>query len=155
MDGNKPSVYVGLQDQSPGRTIREADVVLFAGISGDYAAIHTDEVYSRDTYFGRPIAHGLLGLSIASGLWTRTDAARLIMPCMVALLNTNWNFNKPIFFGDTVRLGLRILELKPSSSGQYVVMTMERWLDSETDERVQHGTFQNLLRQEGLDVDFG
>ena len=59
---------VGEVVESPGRTITEADVVFFANLSGDFNPLHTDAEYARTTTFGERIAHGLLGLSVASGL---------------------------------------------------------------------------------------
>ncbi len=62
---------LGQEIDSPARTVTEADVMLFAGLSGDYNPLHTDVEYARDTPYGERIAHGLLGLSIASGLAAR------------------------------------------------------------------------------------
>ena len=62
----------GMEFISPGRTVTESDIVSFAGLSGDYTQIHTNLEFSKTTPVGRRIAHGLLGLSIASGLATRT-----------------------------------------------------------------------------------
>ena len=59
---------VGDSCQSPGRTVTETDIVNFAGLSGDFVQLHTDAEYCKDTHFGRRMAHGLLGMSIASGL---------------------------------------------------------------------------------------
>ncbi len=58
----------GFRIASPGRTITEADIVMFAGLSGDYNPLHTDQEYAQQTIFGGRIAHGLLMLAIASGL---------------------------------------------------------------------------------------
>src|SRR5262249_39456780 len=52
-----------------GRTITESDLVGFAGVSGDFFALHTDEAWAEGTRFGGRIAHGMLVLSVASGLW--------------------------------------------------------------------------------------
>ena len=51
---------------SPGRTVTEADIVAFAGLSGDYNVLHTDAEFMRTSIFGERIAHGLLGLAIAA-----------------------------------------------------------------------------------------
>ena len=59
---------------SPGRTVTEADIVAFAGLSGDYNVLHTDAEFMRTSIFGERIAHGLLGLSISSGLGSRAMA---------------------------------------------------------------------------------
>ena len=61
-------VQVGQEWESPAQTLTEADIVNFAGLSGDFNPIHTDHEFARATPFRRPIAHGLLVLSVASGL---------------------------------------------------------------------------------------
>ena len=57
---------------SGGRTITEADVVGFAGLSGDYNQIHMDAEFAAAGPFGTRVAHGMLGFSIASGLAVQT-----------------------------------------------------------------------------------
>ncbi len=56
---------------SQGRTVTEADIVSFAALSGDWNAIHVDAEYAKKGMFGERIAHGMLGLSIATGLAAR------------------------------------------------------------------------------------
>jgi len=105
---------VGDVHESPRRTVTEADVVMFAGLSGDYNSAHTDHVHAAATPFGRPIAHGALVLSIATGLSTRIgylDGTALAMSSI-----DNWNFKAPVFFGDTVRLRTTVVEVRPSKS---------------------------------------
>ena len=65
---------VGAETVTDSRTVTEADVVAFAGVSGDYNPLHVDVEFARTTPFGERIAHGLLGLAIASGLVSRTGA---------------------------------------------------------------------------------
>jgi 3-hydroxybutyryl-CoA dehydratase len=95
---------------SAGRTITETDVVNFAGLSGDYNQIHTDAEFARGTFFGRRVAHGLLVLSIATGL-----AAQLgfIEGTVIAFRELTWKFSRPVFIGDTVHLQAKVTELKP------------------------------------------
>jgi acyl dehydratase len=101
---------VGQRIISPGRTITETDVVNFAGISGDYNQIHVDAVYSESTPFGKRIAHGLLGLSIASGLAAQTG---VMEGTVVAFREIReWKFIKPIFIGDTIHVVLEVIETK-------------------------------------------
>ena len=64
-------IEVGQEYVSPGRTVTEADIVAFAGLSGDYNVLHTDAEFMWTSIFGERIAHGLLGLAIQSGLGTR------------------------------------------------------------------------------------
>lgn len=102
---------VGQKLTTSGRTITESDIVAFAGLSGDYNAIHTDAEYSRTTAFGRRVAHGLLGLSIASGLAVGTG---LLEGTVLAFREiSTWKFSLPIFIGDTIRVEMEIIETKP------------------------------------------
>lgn len=95
---------------SPGRTITESDIVWFAGLSGDYTQIHTDSQFAQNTPFGRRVAHGLLVMSIASGLAARTG----VLEGTVLLFReiTNWKFVKPVFIGDTVHVEMEVVEMK-------------------------------------------
>jgi acyl dehydratase len=95
---------------SPGRTITESDIVCFAGLSGDYTQIHTDSEFAQNTPFGRRVAHGLLVMSIASGLAARTG----VLEGTVLLFReiNNWKFVKPVFIGDTVHVEMEVVEMK-------------------------------------------
>ena len=64
----------------PGRTVTEADIVIFAGLSGDYNVLHTDAEHMKSSIFGERIAHGLLGLGIQQGLPARAGTARAPAP---------------------------------------------------------------------------
>ncbi|HIC93651.1 MAG TPA: dehydratase [Anaerolineae bacterium] len=100
---------VGDEMTSPGRTVTEADVVMFAGLSGDYNQLHTDAEYAKGTAFGERIAHGLLGLAIASGLGSRLG---FVEGTALAFLGLDWKFKKPIKIGDTVHLRARVARKK-------------------------------------------
>src|SRR6058998_2768128 len=106
---------VGMSFRSPGRTITDADIVSFAGLTGDYSELHTSEVYGRNSEFGRRVAHGMLGLAYAHGLmWARTGELR---ETAIAFLGINdWKFVAPIFIGDTIFVNYRIAELRDSKS---------------------------------------
>ncbi|PYO52130.1 MAG: acyl dehydratase, partial [Candidatus Rokuibacteriota bacterium] len=68
-------LQVGDEYRSPGRTVTEADIVIFAGVSGDYNVLHTDAEYMKASLYGERIAHGLLGLSVQHGLLARSMPA--------------------------------------------------------------------------------
>src|SRR3989338_6110890 len=68
-------IALGEEYESPGRTVTEADIVIFAGLSGDYNVLHTDAELMKQSIFGERIAHGLLGLAIQAGLFTRATQA--------------------------------------------------------------------------------
>ena len=94
-----------------GRTVTEADIVAFAGLSGDFQSLHMDQEYAKVNAFGQRIAHGLLVLSISSGL---TVQAGLTTDSVIALYGIDkLRFLKPVFIGDTVTVKNRVIELSP------------------------------------------
>jgi len=101
---------IGDEVVSPSRTITEADVVMFAGLTGDYNQLHTDEEFAKTTPFGRRIAHGLLVLSYSVGLLGRLG---FIEGTALAFRELTWKFSQPVFMGDTVHVKARCRELKP------------------------------------------
>lgn len=108
-------LHVGMAFRSPGRTITEADVVAFAGLTGDYSELHTSEVYGRNSEFGRRVAHGMLGLAYAHGLmWPRTGELRETAIAFLGI--SDWKFVAPIFLGDTIFVNYRLSELRDSRS---------------------------------------
>jgi 3-hydroxybutyryl-CoA dehydratase len=101
---------VGQIINTAGRTVTESDIVTFAGLSGDFNQIHTDASFSKDTPFGQRVAHGLLVLSIASGLAMRTG---VLEGTVLAFREINeWKFVKPVYIGDTVSVELEVVEKK-------------------------------------------
>lgn len=137
---------VGQQFTTSGRTVTEADVVAFAGLSGDYNAIHTDAEYSRDTPFGRRVAHGLLGLSIASGLAVNTG---LMEGTVLAFRDiSSWKFSLPIFIGDTIRVLMETIETKamPRLGGGLVVINLD--VVNQDDKTVMKGRWSVLIKSQ-------
>jgi acyl dehydratase len=101
---------LGQKVLSPGRTVTESDVMLFAGLSGDYTTIHTDAEFSKTTPFGQRVAHGLLGMAIASGLAARTGVMEGTVIAFREI--TDWKFRLPVFLGDTIHAVLEVKEKK-------------------------------------------
>lgn len=136
---------IGQTVETPARTVTEADVVLFAGLSGDYNPLHTDAEYAKTTIFGERIAHGILGLAIASGLAWRTG---LLEGTAEALTTIEWKFRAPIRIGDTVRLRIEVKHKKeaPRLGGGFV--TFAATLLNQRDQVVQKGTWTLLIRGE-------
>lgn len=115
---------VGQKIPSAGRTITESDVVTFAGLSGDFNQIHTDAEFSKKTPFGNRVAHGLLGLSITSGLAMRTG---VLEGTVLAFREINdWKFVKPVFIGDTISVEMEVIEKKaiPRLGGGSIVIAL-------------------------------
>lgn len=92
---------------SPRRTVTEADVSTFAGLSGDYNPLHTDAVFMQDHMFGKRIVHGMLGMSIATGLAYQLG---IFEGTTVALAGMEIRYRAPIYFGDTVQLEIKVRE---------------------------------------------
>jgi 3-hydroxybutyryl-CoA dehydratase len=133
---------VGDEWESPRRTVTEADVVGFAGLSGDFNPLHVDHESARKGPFGHPVAHGLLGLSIASGLVSQ--APLVATQAFLAILE--WKFVAPIAFGDTIRVITRVAALQPRSGGRRGVVTWHRRLVNQHGKTVQEGLTQTLVR---------
>ena len=81
---------------SPARTVTESDIALFAGLSADFSPVHSDAGYAARGVFGRRVAHGLLGMSLAEGLLSRTPGQEAPAAAW------EWSFDAPIFAGDTI-----------------------------------------------------
>jgi len=133
--------------QSPGRTITETDIVNFAGLSGDFVQLHTDAEYCKETHFGKRIAHGLLGLSIASGLGTRTDLIAGISQTVIALLGLDWKFKGPIFIDDTIHVVLEVIETRETSKPDRGIVVLLRSVINQHGDIVQQGETPLMLKR--------
>lgn len=133
---------VGQTVKTVGRTISEDAIFSFAGLTGDYNQIHTDADFASKTQFGQRIAHGLLGLSVATGLIMRTG---LLEGTVLAFREiVDWKFVKPFFIGDTIHAILTVSETKalPRIGGGSLLAAVE--VRNQSDEVCQRGTL-NLL----------
>jgi acyl dehydratase len=106
---------IGEKAVSPGRTVTEADVVMFASLSGDWNELHTNAEYMKNSPFGQRIAHGMLTLSIASALIMRTSG-RPPVEVLAFLGMDKVRFVAPVFIGDTIRVESEVIEVRPSKS---------------------------------------
>ena len=146
---SQPSGYyfeefeVGQGVVSPGRTITEADIVNFAGLAGDYNTIHTDAEYSKDSVFGQRVAHGLLIVSIVSGLAVRTGVLEGTVIAFREILS--WKFSKPVFIGDTIHVVMEVEEKKslPRLGGGGVTLSIK--VQNQDDETVMRGRWNVLV----------
>lgn len=102
--------FVGQKVATVGRTLSESDIFTFAGLTGDFNEIHTNAAFASKTQFGQRIAHGLLGLSIATGLIMRTGFLEGTVLAFREIIE--WKFVKPFYIGDTVSAELNITETK-------------------------------------------
>jgi len=137
-------IQVGDEYVSPGRTITEADIVAFAGLSGDYNVLHTDAEFMKGSIFGERIAHGLLGLSISSGLGTRAIPRPF---ATLAFLGLRWRFKGPIKIGDTIKVRMKVTDKKETSKPDRGIVTIQRVVLNQRGELVQEGDTELMIER--------
>ena len=135
---------------TPGRTISEADVVNFAGISGDYNPLHIDEEFCKNTQFGTRIAHGPLVYAIAAGLLFQLH---LYDDTLIAFLGfDSLKFTKPVKIGDTIHARITVLEKRETSKPDRGVMKRKLEVLNQEGEIVQEGIQAFLLKKKSAEV---
>ena len=129
---------------SPARTVTETDLVSFAMLSGDWNAIHTDEEFARETFYGKRVVHGLFGLSMMTGLLDRTG---LFGGSAIAMLGIeDWQFKEPIFVGDTLHFQMEIVSKRLTSGRDRGIIDRKFSLINQRGEVVQEGHIGLMLR---------
>ena len=107
---------------SRGRTITEADIVSFAGLSGDFVELHMKEEYARSGPFGRRVAHGALIFSVSAGLMVQMTSDH---EAIVAFRGVDQlRFVAPVFIGDTIHVVKKTID-KQSKDGVRGLVTFE------------------------------
>ena len=129
---------------TPSRTITETDIVTFAGLSGDYNLVHTDEVFAAATPFGTRIAHGPLGLGIAIGLLSRLN---IMDDTALALLDVGWDFAAPIKIGDTIHVRASTTEKRETRHADRGIVKLRMEVINQQDEVAQVGTITLMVRR--------
>lgn len=128
---------VGQVIETPGVTVTEAHVVAFAGLSGDFNPLHTDETAAAKTPFGTRIAHGQLGMILAAGLVNQTG---IHAGTTLALLGyREWKFLKPILFGDTLKVRVTIENMRETKKPDRGILMRKIEILNQRDEVVQEG----------------
>ncbi len=136
---------VGAEFESPARTVTEADIVAFAGLSGDYNPLHINEEHCKKTIFGSRIAHGPLVYAIAAGLLFQLH---LYDDTLIAFLGfENLKFTKPVKPGDTIRARIKVLEKRETSNADRGVMKRQLQVLNQRGEVVQEGIQAFLLKR--------
>jgi len=141
---------IGDEFKSPGRTVTESDVNLFAGLSGDYNPLHTDEEFAKGTIFGTRIAHGLLGLSMVSGLVMRLG---VFDGTVIAFLGLEWKFTGPLFIGDTIHFDMKIVEKRETSKADRGIIVREVFLLNQKNEVIQQGTMTIMMKRKSVKLE--
>ncbi|MGH7076058.1 MAG: MaoC/PaaZ C-terminal domain-containing protein [Stellaceae bacterium] len=129
---------IGQSFETLGRTLTEADLVGFCGFIGDYEPMHADQEFAKKSPLGRRILQGCLVTTAAEGLISRTG---LFVETAIALLAASWEYKAPVFIGDTIRVGLKVKELRPSSKGGRGVVTFSISIRNQAAAEVTTGTY--------------
>ena len=134
---------IGDSITSQGRTVTEADIVNFAMLSGDWNPLHTDAEAAKGTPYGQRIAHGLLVLSMATGL---TERLGILNQTVLGFMGLEWEFRAAVRIGDTIRVHAAVSELKPMLrlGGGYVTLKLQ--VRNQEDKVVQRGTWTVLVK---------
>ncbi len=136
---------VGSRWVSPRRTLTEADITNFAGISGDFNPLHVDEVSARRTVFGRRVAHGALVFAVATGLRHQLG---IFQGSLKALLEIrSWKFVKPVFAGDTVLAVTTIESARETTRCDQGIIVQRVEVVNQDGDVVQHGELVSLVRR--------
>ncbi len=126
-----------------GRTITEADIVNFAGLSGDFNPMHTDAAYAAKTMFGQRVAHGALVFSIATGLAYRM---RFLEGTVLAFRGVDeWKFSSPVMIGDTIHCEVVVAELKEASKLGGGIVTFDVKVYNQDKKIVQKGKWSIIV----------
>jgi 3-hydroxybutyryl-CoA dehydratase len=133
-------ISVGQYWISSSRTVTETDVINFANITGDFNPLHVDYKFAAQSHYRRPIAHGLLGMAWVAGLGSHAPNVRTLAFTMVR----EWQFVRPLFFGDTVHVETTCIEKMPAGrrAGRIV---WHRKLVNDAGLLVQEGFFETLV----------
>jgi len=142
-----------MEFMSAGRTITEADIVAFAGLSGDYNQLHVDAEFAATTVHGERIAHGLLVLSILSGLSTRVSLMLALGEQIVGLAGLECRWKRPAKIGDTLRVKLVVSDLRLTSKGDSGMVTLNRDAVNQREEVVMESVWKLLIRCRGKDTE--
>jgi len=130
---------------SEGRTITEADVVNFCGVSGDFNWFHIDAEAAKQSVFGQRVAHGMLVLSIATGLQVGKMEPKVATAAFMGL--REWQFRGAVVFGDTIRVKRTIGEKTEHKNPAQGFCVYEIEVLNQEDKVVQKGGWNMLIRR--------
>ena len=126
------------------RPIGDAEILAFAALSGDRNPLHLDDDYARTTPFGGRVAHGALGIAVATGLFAASGHTR---DTLVALVGIEWRFLAPIRPGDRVRLALTVESRRDLPGRNHGLVTFAAELTADDGRVVQRGKLVELIRR--------
>lgn len=135
---------LGQSWETPRRTISEADLVLFAAISGDHNPVHTDQEFAEQTVFGGRILHGIAALAYASGLESRLG---LREDTGIAFLGLTCEMRGPVRIGDTIRVRQSIVAKRLVKDPARGIVIFHVDLLNQRDELIQEGDWKMMVHR--------
>lgn len=135
-------IDIGKEMTTRGRTITEADLVQFAGLTGDYNPMHTDAEFMKSSAFGQRVAHGMLTLSYAVG---QAYQLGFMERTVIAFRGLEMKFSLPVFIGDTLHTELKVIETKEARRMGGGWVTLEVKIINQAGKTVQSGSWTVLL----------
>lgn len=133
---------LGEEFWSPGRTVTEADIVNYAALSGDWNPHHVDAEFAAASPLGIRLAHGGLVLTIATGLVVRL---RIFESTIIALLEWNWKFQRPVLPGTRLQVRVRIAGKTETRNPERGIIDYEVAVIDEEDEIAALGVWKVLM----------
>jgi acyl dehydratase len=128
-------IVEGMSWETPGITVTEAQILAFAGLSGDFFDIHVDDDYARKLGYPRRVAHGILGLALADGLKNRSQT---VLAGIVSL-GWRWKFTGPILPGDRISATVRVVAKRTTRRPDRGIVTLAFDLRNQDGKTVQEG----------------
>ncbi|MCC7020254.1 MAG: MaoC family dehydratase N-terminal domain-containing protein [Ardenticatenales bacterium] len=138
--------HIGQRFVTAARTVTEADVVNFAGLSGDFNPLHTDQSFASSTPFGGRVAHGMLIAAIATGL---ANQLGVFEGTTLALMEQMLHYRGPVHLADTVHLELEVTAMKETSDGRRGLVTVNTVVVNQDDQTVMDGHWLLMMRRSG------
>ncbi len=138
---------IGQEFISQSRTVTESDIINFASFTGDWAEIHTSKTFAEKSPFGQRIAHGMLSLSIASGLSVLTGAINETVIAFDSI--EGWKFLRPVFINDTIQVKLIVAKKqirKLMNSVQAGQITLGVTIINQKSKKIQAGNWIFLVK---------
>jgi len=137
---------IGREFRSPGRTVTEADTVLFAGLSGDFNPLHMNESFAAQSPYGRRMAHGALVQSLMTGMIAQLG---IFEGTTVALRRLDSTFKNPVFFGDTLVATIQVDDRKELRGRPQGIVTFRTRMINDDEKTVAEGKWILLLQRRG------
>lgn len=136
---------VGDEFVTPARTITEADILMYAALTGDYNPVHTDAEWCKENnIYKQRIGHGLMGLAYVDGLIFRLG---LFDGTGLATLNWNWDFKGPILIGDTLHAVTKITMKRETKKAERGIINEHVTLMNQSGEVIGEGDHLNMIRR--------